>query len=716
MQPLTVAAVLHRYRVAAGYTQEELAERACISARSISDIERGISKAPHVGTLDGLADALGLSREERAALHAAARGHRSPGSGELTASHGRHSSNGGQESPDHAAVRTAVSLPRFWKPLLSWHVPTMPRRFAVGLPVLVLAAGIAYVATRSTNTPTSMSAARAFVPWHVTRVRPVVLGIMQGFAADRDGNVFVAADTVLPSQTGIWKLAPSGQVLGHWNRHGRDVVHADDIAVDGRGNVYVVDEHVDRVYKLSPRGRWIAEWGSKGTKPGQFIRPGAVAADGEGHVYVGDATGRIQKFSATGSLLATWSNCVPQSANCSTRDMATDTHNNLYTTDNGPMVGIVRKLSPRGRVLAEWTSTGDTPSQPVFDPGEVSFDPQNNVVVPDSYTGGIYKFTSHGRPLHWLQVATHDYLDPFALAIDSKGNAYVTDCCPNTIRKFSAVGLPSPKWAPFEIVPVPLPNPSGIAIDRQGRVIVVTADRLTAVRELSSSGHPVRSWPADVLGLGQAHAPVGLALGTNGHVYVVDALTSRIVELSRSGTVVHPWGTQGSGPGELAEPSAVAVDPSGNLYVTDTGNYRVVKFSPAGKPFRQWGESATFARAQGVALDAEGNVYVADSGTHTIKKLSPDGLLLTQWSGAGRETLIVPTGVAVDARGNVFVTDTGDSRVKEFSFSGNPMAAWGKRGTHSGEFVDPGAIAVDRAGVVWVADTGNNRIQRLSAP
>jgi transcriptional regulator with XRE-family HTH domain len=79
MQPLTVAATLHRYRLAAGYTQEELAERAGISARSISDIERGVSKIPHADTMDGLADALGLSPEERATLHAAARAHRSLG-------------------------------------------------------------------------------------------------------------------------------------------------------------------------------------------------------------------------------------------------------------------------------------------------------------------------------------------------------------------------------------------------------------------------------------------------------------------------------------------------------------------------------------------------------------------------------------------------------------------------------------------------------------
>jgi predicted ATPase/transcriptional regulator with XRE-family HTH domain len=60
-------AILRRARRAAGLTQEQLAERANISVRSVSDIERGVNRAPRKDTLDLLADALGLSAQERAA-------------------------------------------------------------------------------------------------------------------------------------------------------------------------------------------------------------------------------------------------------------------------------------------------------------------------------------------------------------------------------------------------------------------------------------------------------------------------------------------------------------------------------------------------------------------------------------------------------------------------------------------------------------------------
>ena len=72
-QRVTFGELLRRRRAAAGLTQEELAERACISSRSIRNMERGWPHRPRQDTLRLLSMALHLSAEEHAAFIAAAR-------------------------------------------------------------------------------------------------------------------------------------------------------------------------------------------------------------------------------------------------------------------------------------------------------------------------------------------------------------------------------------------------------------------------------------------------------------------------------------------------------------------------------------------------------------------------------------------------------------------------------------------------------------------
>jgi transcriptional regulator with XRE-family HTH domain len=69
-QEPTFGARLRQRREAAGLTQEELASRVGLSSNAVSSLERGTRKHPH--TVRSLADALGLSEDERASFLAAA--------------------------------------------------------------------------------------------------------------------------------------------------------------------------------------------------------------------------------------------------------------------------------------------------------------------------------------------------------------------------------------------------------------------------------------------------------------------------------------------------------------------------------------------------------------------------------------------------------------------------------------------------------------------
>ena len=74
MPPTSFGDLLQRHRRAAGLTQEELAERARLSVRGISNLERGVRRFPQRGTMLLLTEALGLQGAERDTFAAAARG------------------------------------------------------------------------------------------------------------------------------------------------------------------------------------------------------------------------------------------------------------------------------------------------------------------------------------------------------------------------------------------------------------------------------------------------------------------------------------------------------------------------------------------------------------------------------------------------------------------------------------------------------------------
>ena len=75
---LSFAGLLRQLRAEARLTQEELAEAAGVSPRTVSDLERGINRTAHKDTAVLLADALGLAGPVRGLFVAAARGRARP--------------------------------------------------------------------------------------------------------------------------------------------------------------------------------------------------------------------------------------------------------------------------------------------------------------------------------------------------------------------------------------------------------------------------------------------------------------------------------------------------------------------------------------------------------------------------------------------------------------------------------------------------------------
>jgi len=86
-----------------------------------------------------------------------------------------------------------------------------------------------------------------------------------------------------------------------------------DVAWDSNGNTYITDGYVNsRVAKFDRNGDWVKSWGEKGTGPGQFNLPHAIAIDRNNNIYVGDRSNRrIQVFDTEGKFLRQFTIDVP---------------------------------------------------------------------------------------------------------------------------------------------------------------------------------------------------------------------------------------------------------------------------------------------------------------------------------------------------------------------------------------------------------------------
>ena len=213
-------------------------------------------------------------------------------------------------------------------------------------------------------------------------------------------------------------------------------------------------------------------------------------------------------------------------------------------------------------------------------------------------------------------------------------------------------------------------------------------------------------------GNGQFNQPTGIAVNpANGNLVVPDEGNNRVQIFNESGTYLSQFGSFGTGNGQFNQPRGAAVDLKGNVWIVDTGNNRVQKFNESGTYLSQFGTKGTgngqFTSPKNLAVDAKGNIWVADSGNKRIEKFNEKGEYVLQFS-AGTN----PIGVAVDANGNVWTDNENETgAIEEHNESCGFVTSFVKRGSESGQVLEPKRLAVDANGYIWVPDAANNRVE-----
>ncbi|MSU48257.1 MAG: hypothetical protein EXS37_04055 [Opitutus sp.] len=335
-----------------------------------------------------------------------------------------------------------------------------------------------------------------------------------------------------------------------------------------------------------------------------------------------------------------------------------------------------------------------------------------------------------GTSAPFSNVASVTFNNPYGVAADGSGNAYIADTSNHVIRKISAAGVVStlvgsPGSAGFindataGAAAARFSAPRGIAINGAGTTLYVADTANNAIRVVALSG------------LGGTVTGVTTLAGTGATGTVNSGATS---------TFTGPRGVVINGAGDT-------------LFVADTFSQVVRSIVIAGpvvstvagllgNPGTANGDSATatFNTPWGIAVNAAGTaVYVADYENHAIRRivLTPTVAVTTYAGTIGTAgftnnttgtsaTFRNPTGLAVDGSDNLYVGEFGNNAIRLVAAAtGNAVStvAGGTAGSADGtstaaQFTGPTGVAVRTISstlFLFVADT-NNQLIRKGAP
>ena len=321
------------------------------------------------------------------------------------------------------------------------------------------------------------------------------------------------------------------------------------VATDGAGNVFIADTGWRRVRKVDS-SRIISAVAGKGSG-GRFDGDGGpavdaeiskaedVAADGLGNLYIADTeNSRIRMVDSSGTI----------------------------STIVGPRSVVRTSSGFRG-------DGGPATEARLFRPLGVAVDSSGNLYIADTQNHRIRKVDSSGIITTiagsgstgfgnggfsgdgGLAVDARLYA-PSDVAVDGEGNLYIADLANNRIRKVDASG------------------------------IITTIAGNGPVGDFGSYGGD--GGPATQ---GQLNYPYSVAVDSGGNLYIADRRNHRVRQVDSSGTITTIAGTGeygfggDGGPAVLARlnfPSGLALDTDGNLYIADRDNnrIRVLKTNP----------------------------------------------------------------------------------------------------------------------------------------
>lgn len=422
------------------------------------------------------------------------------------------------------------------------------------------------------------------------------LSAFRQITVDSNGNIYVAdtGNSIIREVTSgsqvITTVAGNGQpgfVGDTFSATIAALAFPSGIVLDSKGDILIADSANFRIRLVttdgtisSVVGTGNASYSGDGRLPlaAQFLSPQGLALDTAGNLYVGDSGNfRLRKIPASGNVSTiagnglggfSGDNYVATTVRVSNiPGIATTTSGSVFFADSGNY--RVRQIfeGSISTVAGNGSATADGDGGPATAAGlsvsSIAMDSAANIYIGDPLNyrvrkvlndgtintvagTGVQGFSGDNGPALNAKLST-----VAGVAIDAAGAIYVVDAGNQRVRKIATSGI-------------------------------ITTIAGTGVAGFSGDGGLAVN--------AQLHDPTAIAVDTSGNLYIADTGNNRIRKVASNGTITTIAGNGAAGysgdgavgtAASLAAPVGLAIGKSGTIYVADTGNNAIRLLTPA---------------------------------------------------------------------------------------------------------------------------------------
>lgn len=240
-------------------------------------------------------------------------------------------------------------------------------------------------------------------------------------------------------------------------------------------------------------------------------------------------------------------------------------------------------------------------------------DDDGRILVTDASRQAVMVFDAQvGELGEWQRAhATANFVSPVGIAAGPDGQVYVADAELGIVARLDRSGLP--------LGPIGrglLKRPTGLARDQIRKLLYVADTQAHDVKVFDDDGRLVSVIGSRGERDGEFNYPTHVAVA-QGALYVTDTMNNRVQVFSPEGAWrERKFGTPGLYLGNLVRPKGVAVDSEGHVYVVESYYDHLLVFNAAGEfllPIGGTGkETGRFYLPAGVWVDNRNRVFVAD--------------------------------------------------------------------------------------------------------